>query len=150
MKDQSAALKAVASDARAGTRGAVLLVGAAGGAGARAAETLAAELRTTVYRLDLGATISKYIGETEKHLDAVLTEAERAGAVLLLDEADALFGRRTGVKDAHDRYANLEMTALLARIERYEGVALLATNLGTNIDPAFSRRLRCVIDYTPR
>jgi len=150
VRDQSAALKALASDARAGARGAVLLAGAAGGAGARAAETLAADLRTTVYRIDLGATVSKYIGETEKHLDAVFTEAERAAAVLLLDEADALFGKRTGVKDAHDRYANLDMSALLVRIEQYQGVALLATNPGTNIDPAFTRRLRRVIDYTPR
>lgn len=108
MRDQSAALKALASDARAGARGAVLLAGA----GARAAETLAADLRTTVYRIDLG--------------------------------------KRTGVKDAHDRYANLDMSALLARIEPYQGVALLATNPGTNIDPAFTRRLRRVIDYTPR
>ena len=149
MKDQSAALKAVASDARAGTRGAVLLAGAAGAAGARAADTLATELGTTVSRVDLGAVISKFIGETEKHLDVVFAEAERAGAVLLLDEADALFGKRTGVKDAHDRYANMDTGHLLARVEEYNGIVLLATNLRTNIDPAFTRRLR-VIDYTPR
>ena len=143
-------LQAIAADARAGTPATVLLAGAAGAAGARTAETLAAELGTTVYRVDLGAVVSKYIGETEKHLDAVFKDAERAGAVLLLDEADALFGKRTDVKDSHDRYANLDMSALLARIEAYQGVALLATNLGTNIDPAFSRRLRRVIDYTPR
>jgi len=143
-------LKALASDARAGARGAVLLAGAAGGAGARAAETLAADLRTTVYRIDLGATVSKYIGETEKHLDAVFTEAERAAAVLLLDEADALFGKRTGVKDAHDRYANLEVGYLLDRIEAYNGLALLATNAGTNIDPVYRGRIRRVIDLVPR
>ncbi|HZI78311.1 MAG TPA: ATP-binding protein [Vicinamibacterales bacterium] len=149
MKDQSAALKAVASDARTGTRGAVLLAGAAGAAGARAAETLAAELGTTVSRVDLGAVVSKYIGETEKHLDAVFAEAERAGAVLLLDEADALFGKRTAVEDSQDRSANLDTGDLLARVEEYNGVVLLATNLRTNIDPAFTRRLR-VIDYTAR
>ena len=149
MKDQSAALKAVASDARTGTRGAVLLAGAAGAAGARAAETLAAELGTTVSRVDLGAVVSKYIGETEKHLDAVFAEAERAGAVLLLDEADALFGKRTAVKDSQDRYANLDTGDLLARVEEYNGIVLLATNLRTDIDPAFTRRLR-VIDYTSR
>ena len=151
MKDQSAALKAVASDARAGTRGAVLLAGAAGAAGARAAETLAAELGTTVVRIDLGAVDSKYIGDTEKNLDAVFADAERTGAVLLLDEADALLGKRTGVKDAHDRYANLDSSALLARLEEYNGVTLLATNSSTpTLDPATVRRLRRVIDYTPR
>jgi SpoVK/Ycf46/Vps4 family AAA+-type ATPase len=150
MKEQAAALKAVASAARAGTRGGVLLAGAAGPAGSKAAETLAAELGTTVARVDLGRVVSKYIGETEKNLDTVFADAERAGAVLLFDEADALFGTRTDVKDSHDRYANLDTGALLARIEEYDGVVLLATNLRTNIDPAFTRRLRRVIDYTPR
>jgi SpoVK/Ycf46/Vps4 family AAA+-type ATPase len=128
----------------------VLLAGAAGATAAQAAETLAAELRTTVTRIDLAATVSQYIGETEKHLDTVFADAERAGAVLLVDEADALFGARTGVKDSHDRYANLDTGSLLARVEKYEGVVLLATNLRTNLDPAFTRRLRRVIDYTPR
>jgi SpoVK/Ycf46/Vps4 family AAA+-type ATPase len=150
VRDQSAALKAVASDARAGTRGAVLLAGAAGPAGAAAADTLAAELRTTVFHVDLAAVVSKYIGDTEKNIDVIFADAEHAGAVLLVDEADALFGRRTDVKDSHDRYANLDMSALLARLEEYNGVVLLATNVGANIDPAFSRRLRRVIDYTPR
>ena len=149
-RDQSAALKAVASEVRAGTRGVVLLAGAAGAPAATAADTLAAELRTTVFHIDLASVVSKYIGEAEKNLDVVFADAERAGAVLLIDEADALFGKRTSVKDAHDRYANVDMSALLAGIEEYQGVALLATNLGTNIDPAFTRRLRRVIDYTPR
>ena len=126
MKDQSAALTAVAADARAG------------------------ELHTTVTRIDLSATVSQYVGETEAHLGAVFADAERAGAVLLVDEADALFGTRTGVKDSHDRYANLDVSSLLARVEQYNGVVLLATNVRSNIDPAFSRRLRRVIDYTPR
>jgi len=150
MKDQSAALTAVASDVRAGSRGAVLLAGAAGAAAASAAATLAADLATTVVRLDLNAVVSKYIGETEKNIDRVFADAERAGSVILVDEADALFGSRTGVKDAHDRYANLDTSHLLARLEEYDGLAILATNLRTNIDPAFSRRLRRVIDYTPR
>ncbi|HET9271746.1 MAG TPA: ATP-binding protein, partial [Vicinamibacterales bacterium] len=118
--------------------------------GTQAAEMLATELGTTVYRIDLERIASKYIGETEKHLDTVFADAERAGAVLLMDEADALFGKRTGVKDSHDRYANLDTGSLLARVEEYNGVVLLATNLRTNIDPAFTRRLRRVIDYTPR
>ena len=150
MRDQSAALKAVASEARSGTGGAVLLAGAAGTAGARAADTLAAELGTTVYRLDLAAVISKYIGETEKNIDAVFADAERAGAVLLIDEADALFGKRTEVRDSHDRYAHIDTSSLLARLQGYNGLVLLATNLRTNIDPAFQRRVRRVVDYTPR
>ena len=150
MKDQSAALKAIAADARAGVRGAVLLSGASGTGGTQAAEMLAAELGTTVYRIDLEKVVSKYIGETEKHLDTVFADAERAGAVLLFDEADALFGKRTGVKDSHDRYANIDMSALLARLEEDDGVVLLATNSRTNIDAPFTRRLRRVIDYTPR
>jgi len=150
MRDQSAALKAVASDARAGTRGAVLLAGAAGPAAAKAADTLAAELRTTVFHVDLAAVVSKYIGDTEKNIDGIFEDAEHAGAVLLIDEADALFGKRTDVKDSHDRYANVDISYLLSRLEEYTGVVLLATNLGTNIDPVFTRRLRRVIDYTPR
>ena len=150
MKDQSAALKALAADARAGVRGAVLLSGAAGTAGTQAADMVAAELGTTVYRIDLETTASKYIGETEKHLDPVFADAERAGAVLLIDEADALFGARTGVKDSHDRYANLDISSLLARVEEYDGVVLVATNLRTNIDAPFTRRFRRAIDYTPR
>ena len=90
MRDQSAALKWVASDARAGTRGAVLLAGAAGAAAANAADALAAELRTTVFHLDLASVVSKYIGDTEKNLDVIFADAERADAVLLIDEADAL------------------------------------------------------------
>ena len=128
----------------------MLLAGAAGAAATRAAETLAASLGVEVRRVDLGALVSKYLGETEKNLDAVFADAERADAVLLFDEADALFGTRTGVKDAHDRYANLDTNVLLARIEAYPGLVLLATNLRTTIDPAITRRLRRVIDYTPR
>jgi|KBSMisStaDraftv2_1062788.scaffolds.fasta_scaffold1321943_1 SpoVK/Ycf46/Vps4 family AAA+-type ATPase len=150
MKDQNAALKAVASDARAGVRGAVLLSGASGTGKTMAADMLAAELGTTVYRIDLRSLASKYIGETEKNIDKAFGEAERAGAVLLIDEADALLGKRTDVKDAHDRYANLEVGYLLDRIEAYNGLALLATNAGTNIDPVYRGRIRRVIDLVPR
>ena len=150
MTDQNAALKAVASDARAGVRGAVLLSGASGTGKTMAADMLAAELGTTAYRVDLRSIAGKYIGETEKNIDRVFAEAERAGAVLLIDDADALLAKRTDVKDAHDRYANLEISYLLDRIEAYNGVALLATNAGTNIDPVYRRRIRRVIDLVPR
>ena len=150
MNEQRAALKAVASEARAGVRGAVLLSGASGTGRTMAADMLAAELGTTVHRIDLKRIASRYLGETERNIDRAFGEAERAGAVLLIDEADALLGKRTDVKDAHDRYANTEVSYLLERIEAYNGVALLATNAGTNIDPAFSRRIRRVIDLTPR
>lgn len=140
----------MAADTRAGARGAVLLAGAAGVAGARAAETVAAQLGATVVHIDLAAVVSKYAGEAEKHLHTRFGDAERSGAVLLLDEADALFGKRTGVKDSHDRYANLDVGALLARLEAYDGLVLLATNLRANIDSAFGGRLRRVIDYTPK
>jgi SpoVK/Ycf46/Vps4 family AAA+-type ATPase len=147
MRDQSAALKALASDARAGTRGAVLLAGAAGAAGAQAAETVAAQLGTTVVRIDLAAVLSKYAGEAEKNINATFADAERTNAVLLFDEADALFGKRTGVKDAHDRFATLDLSAVLARVESYSGLVLLATNAATpTLDPAKVRRLRRVVD----
>jgi SpoVK/Ycf46/Vps4 family AAA+-type ATPase len=91
--------------------------------------------------------VSKWIGETEKNLAAVFDAAERAQAALFFDEADALFGKRTEVSDAHDRYANLETAYLLARLERFEGLAILATNLRQNIDPAFTRRLEFVVEF---
>ena len=126
------------SELEASRAGAVLLAGAAGAPAMRAAEVLAASLGASVVRVDLEAVVSKYIGETEKHLDAVFTDAGAPDAVLLMDEADALLGRRTGVKDAHDRYANLDMSALLARIEAYPGLVLLATNTTATVDPARS------------
>jgi len=91
--------------------------------------------------------VSKYIGETEKHLDAAFDDAERASAVLLFDEADALFGKRTEVKDAHDRHANVEVAYLLQRLEQFQGLVVLTTNQKQNIDPAFVRRLRFSIDF---
>jgi len=147
---QRAALDSLVTEVGTRRDGTVRLAGAAGEQASRAAETLAASLGVPVERIDLAALVSKYIGETGKMLEQLLARAAASSAVLLFDEADALFGSRTGVKDAHDRYANLETNDLLARIDSYPGLVLLATNLKTNIDPAFTRRLRRVIDYTPR
>jgi SpoVK/Ycf46/Vps4 family AAA+-type ATPase len=113
-----------------------------------AAEVVANELGRDLYRVDLAQVVSKYIGETEKNLAQVFSAAEKARCVLLFDEADALFGRRTEVRDSHDRYANLEVSYLLQRFEYTEhAVVLLATNRRQNIDEAFLRRFRFVIDF---
>jgi SpoVK/Ycf46/Vps4 family AAA+-type ATPase len=111
-----------------------------------AALAIAREVGGPLQRVDLGQVVSKYIGETEKNLSRVFAEAERAGAVLFFDEADALFGKRTDVKDSHDRYANLETSYLLQRIEAYAGLIILATNRRSNLDDAFTRRIRYVVD----
>ena len=111
------------------------------------AEVIAAELGLALYRIDLSAVISKYIGETEKHLRQLFDAAEEAGAILLFDEADALFGKRSEVKDSHDRYANIEVSYLLQRMEAYSGVAILTTNHRAALDPAFQRRLRFVVHF---
>ncbi|MBT2442708.1 AAA family ATPase [Streptomyces sp. ISL-36] len=112
-----------------------------------AAEVIAAELRLDLYRIDLSAVVSKYIGETEKNLRAVFDAAEKGGSVLLFDEADALFGKRTEVRDSHDRYANIEVSYLLQRMESYRGVAILTTNMRSSLDQAFLRRLRFVVNF---
>jgi vesicle-fusing ATPase len=146
MTDRTVVLRTIANEARTAPNTTVLAAGAAGEAAARAADTIAAELGRSVYRIDLAALVSKYIGETEKQLGVLLGEAERKDAVLLMDEADALFGKRSDVKDSHDQYANLDVSGLLARIERYHGVVIVATNAKRNIDPAFTRRIRHSID----
>jgi hypothetical protein len=128
-----------------GVRG--LLAGPPGTGKSLSAEVLAGVLGVDLLVVDLSRVVSKWIGETEKNLAEVFASAEKARAVLLFDEADALFGRRTEVSDAHDRYANLETAFLLSRLERFEGLALLTTNLRQNIDPAFTRRLEFVIDF---
>ena len=133
------------SRVRGGVR--ILLVGARGSGKALAAQWLASELNLELLRLDLSALVSKYIGETEKHLDRILGAAEPANIVLLFDEADELFGHRTEVKDAHDRYANMEAANLLQRIEAYSGIAILTTNRRDNIDVAFLRRMHCVVEF---
>jgi hypothetical protein len=127
---------------RAYGRGATVLFSGPSGTGKTfAAAVLAAEIGQDLYRIDLSAVVSKYIGETEKKLAAVFDGAERANCVLLFDEADALFGKRSEVRDAHDRYANQEVAYLLQRVERFGGLAILTTNLSSAIDEAFSRRL---------
>jgi SpoVK/Ycf46/Vps4 family AAA+-type ATPase len=112
-----------------------------------AAEVLARELRLDLYRIDLSAVISKYIGETEKNLRRVFDAAELGGVILLFDEADALFGKRTEVKDSHDRHANVEVSYLLQRMESYRGLSVLTTNLKSSLDQAFLRRIRFVVQF---
>jgi MoxR-like ATPase len=125
----------------------VLFCGPSGTGKTMSAALVAGELGLDLYAVDLAAVVSKYIGETEKNLDAVFAEGRASNAMLLFDEADALFGRRSEVKDAHDRYANLEVAYLLQRIEAYDGVTVLATNLRGNLDEAFARRLAHSIDF---
>ena len=124
-----------------------LFAGESGTGKTLAAEVLANELALDLYRIDLAAVVSKYIGETEKNLGRLFEAAEAAGAVLFFDEADALFGKRSEVKDSHDRYANLEVDYLLQRMETYRGLAVLATNQKAALDPAFLRRLRFVVMF---
>jgi hypothetical protein len=125
---------------------AVLLAGPSGTGKTMAAQIIARTLGIDLLQVDLSKTISKYIGETEKNLDAVFDAAERVGAVLLFDEADAVFGKRTEISDAHDRYANVEVAYLLQRLESFRGLAVLTTNMKQNIDDAFVRRLRFVVE----
>ncbi|WOJ90447.1 ATP-binding protein [Methylocapsa polymorpha] len=124
-----------------------LFSGTSGTGKTLAAEIMANELRLDLYRIDLSQVVSKYIGETEKNLRRVFEAAEAAGAVLLFDEADALFGKRSEVKDSHDRYANMEVSYLLQRMESYRGLAVLTTNMQQALDPAFKRRLRFIIHF---
>lgn len=124
-----------------------LFTGPSGTGKTLAAEVIATSLDLDLYRVDLAATVSKWIGETEKHLRDLFDAAEAGGAVLLFDEADALFGKRSEVRDSHDRYANLEVSYLLQRMEDFRGVALLTTNMRTALDPAFLRRLSVVVPF---
>ncbi len=124
-----------------------LFTGVSGTGKTTGAEVLARELRLDLYRIDLSAVVSKYIGETEKNLKQVFDAAEEGGVLLLFDEADALFGKRSEVRDSHDRYANIEIGYLLQRMEAYQGLAILTTNLKTSIDTAFQRRLRFTINF---
>ncbi|MEB3356883.1 MAG: ATP-binding protein [Synechococcales bacterium] len=124
-----------------------LFVGESGTGKTMAAEVIANELRLDLYRIDLSSVVSKYIGETEKNLRRLFDAAEDGGAILFFDEADALFGKRSEVKDSHDRYANIEINYLLQRIESYRGLAILATNFKNAIDTAFLRRLRFVVQF---
>jgi hypothetical protein len=124
-----------------------LFAGAPGTGKTLAAEIIAADLALELYRVDLSSVVSKYVGETEKNLERIFQAAEQGEVVLLFDEADALFGKRSEVRDAHDRYANVEVAYLLQRLETYAGLAILTTNLSGNLDEAFMRRLDCAIDF---
>ena len=124
-----------------------LFSGPSGTGKTMAAGVLARELDRDLYQIDLATVVSKYIGETEKHLRKIFDAAERSGAILLFDEADALFGKRSQVRDSHDRYANLEVSYLLQRMESYRGIAILTTNMQSALDPAFQRRLRFVVQF---
>ncbi len=124
-----------------------LFAGGSGTGKTTAAEILGRELDLDVYRIDLSSTVSKYIGETEKNLRRLFDAAEDGGVILLFDEADAIFGKRSEVKDSHDRYANMEVSYLLQRMEAYSGLAILTSNLKTSIDTAFLRRIRFVVQF---
>jgi SpoVK/Ycf46/Vps4 family AAA+-type ATPase len=124
-----------------------LFAGPSGTGKTMAAEVIAEALQLPLYRIDLSQVVNKYIGETEKNLRRLFDAAEASDVILFFDEADSLFGKRTEVKDAHDRYANLEVSYLLERMERFKGLAILATNRKRDMDEAFLRRLRFLIDF---
>jgi winged helix domain-containing protein/ATPase family protein associated with various cellular activities (AAA) len=124
-----------------------LFAGASGTGKTMAADVIAHELQLDLYKIDLSSVVNKYIGETEKNLAKIFHEAEASNAILFFDEADALFGKRTKISDAHDRYANIETSYLLQRVEAYEGIVILATNLRENMDEAFTRRIKFIVDF---
>ena len=125
----------------------VLFAGESGTGKTMAAEVIANELQLNLYRIDLSAVVSKYIGETEKNLRRLFDAAEEGGAILFFDEADSLFGKRSEIKDSHDRYANIGINYLLQRIESFSGLAILATNMKSALDKAFMRRLRFIVEF---
>jgi SpoVK/Ycf46/Vps4 family AAA+-type ATPase len=124
-----------------------LFAGDSGTGKTMSAEVVAGSLGLDLYVIDLSTVVDKYIGETEKNLDRIFDQAEQVNGVLLFDEADAIFGKRSEVKDARDRYANVEVAYLLQRMEQFEGIAILTTNLRANIDDAFLRRLDVLVDF---
>jgi SpoVK/Ycf46/Vps4 family AAA+-type ATPase len=124
-----------------------LFAGDSGTGKTMAAEVIAGELGLDMYTVNLATVVDKYVGETEKNLERIFTEASGVNGVLLFDEADAIFGKRSEVRDAHDRYANIESAYLLQRMETFDGLAILATNLRANLDDAFTRRLDMIIDF---
>jgi AAA+ superfamily predicted ATPase len=125
----------------------VLFAGPSGTGKTMAAEIIANELGLDLYKIDLSAIVSKYIGETEKNLDRIFREGQTSNAILFFDEADALFGKRSEVRDSHDRYANIEMAYLLQKMDEYEGAVMLATNLRKNMDEAFARRMHFAVEF---
>jgi SpoVK/Ycf46/Vps4 family AAA+-type ATPase len=126
-----------------------LFAGPSGTGKTMAAQVLARKLGLELYRLDPAQVVNKYIGETEKRLKVIFDECDRAHFMLLIDECEGMFGQRFTSKDAHDRYANLEIDYLLQRLERFSGIAILATNRKSDIDPGFLRRIRFVVDFMP-
>lgn len=130
-----------------GTGITALFAGDSGTGKTMAAEVIAGDLGLDLYTVNLATVVDKYVGETEKNLERIFTEASRVSAVLLFDEADAIFGKRSEVRDAHDRYANIESAYLLQRMETFDGLAVLATNLRANLDEAFTRRLDMIVDF---
>lgn len=126
----------------------VLFAGSSEGVKTTAADIISVELNLNICKANLSSLVSKYIGETEKNLSRIFREAAESNAILLLDEADALFGKRTEVKDTHDRYANLEVNYLLQRIEDYNGIVILSTNHSNTIDEALIRRMRYVVKFS--
>ncbi|HYX31387.1 MAG TPA: ATP-binding protein, partial [Pyrinomonadaceae bacterium] len=125
----------------------VLFCGPPGTGKTMAAEVISTELSLDLYRIDLSQVVNKYIGETEKNLDRIFRAAENSNAILFFDEADALFGKRSQVRDSHDRYANIEISYLLQKMEEYLGISILATNLRQNLDEAFVRRLHAIVEF---
>jgi SpoVK/Ycf46/Vps4 family AAA+-type ATPase len=125
----------------------VLFAGVSGTGKTMSAEVVAGDLGLDLYAVNLATIVDKYVGETEKNLERIFTEADGVNAVLLFDEADALFGKRSEVREANDRYANIEVAYLLQRMETFDGVAILATNLRANLDDAFARRLDMIVDF---
>ncbi|HTE16474.1 MAG TPA: ATP-binding protein [Burkholderiales bacterium] len=125
-----------------------LLAGPAGNHKTMAAQVLARELQHPLYRIDLTSVVSKYIGQTEKNLKVLFAAAETASAILMFDEADAIFGKRTQVRDAHDRYAKREISCVQAAVNSYNGLLLVAASQKSNLDPAFTRRLRHLIVFS--
>lgn len=140
-------LWAMGGNSRRGLGLSALFAGVSGTGKTLAAEVIAGALELDLYRIDLSAVVNKYIGETEKNLRRIFDAAEEGGAVLLFDEADALFGKRSEVRDSHDRFANIEVSYLLQRMEAYRGLAILTTNMRAALDPAFLRRLRFVVQF---
>ena len=125
----------------------ILFAGPSGTGKTMASEIMAGELGLDIYKIDLSSIVSKYIGETEKNLDRIFQEAQDSNAILFFDEADAVFGKRSEVRDAHDRYANIEVSYLLQKMEEYQGIVILATNFRKNIDDAFVRRLHFAVEF---
>jgi len=125
----------------------VLFSGPPGTGKTMSAQIIAGALGLDIYRIDLSTIVSKYIGETEKNIERIFREAEQSNAILFFDEADALFGKRSQVRDSHDRYANIEVSYLLQRMEAYDGITILATNLRGNLDDAFTRRLQFAVSF---